>query len=398
MGTNAVPFLVREAFTFRPDRFPRTNLYQLFLELPEWAGRGAFTPYSVVQHEATRSLRALRPPADVLLPWLQPQLESTNQFHARQALFLLGTIGPGGEFTLPRLLRFATNSTDSLARNIAWQSIRLMGVRASNALPAVLELIQPTVASNRMASAFLDWIAELGPAAATAVPTLESILGSTTDDYPARVRTAVALVSIDPANEAAWRMLTHAADLSSRDADAADISRIPLCEAVSRAPRRPHPGLAALIEPLARLETSTWSPRGASFRAVSALERIGPDRAKILYESLLDQPGVGVLHAASGLLRVDPNHEAATRLLIEAIPAGRNTGAMPLWALGYASSSNRLAIAALEEVVSGRHGPSTYFQQYTPVEQAKQEARIALGRIRYREARAARGLPEGEWW
>jgi len=70
---------------------------------------------------------------------------------------------------------------------------------------------------------------------------------------------------------------------------------------------------------------------------------------------------------------------------------------MPLWALGEASSSNRIAIAALEEVVAGRRGPSPYFQQYTPVEWARAEAKAALARIHYREARAARGLPE-EWW
>jgi len=259
-----------------------------------------------------------------------------------------------------------------------------------------LQAHSPSGSSGWGIPSWSTWIAELGPVAGQAIPVLESWINRTNLNDQARIATALALIHIDPGHRTALRILTDAADLSS-DKKTLDDSRRTLCDSIVRGLPRPNPHLAALIEPLARFEVEAWGPSRASFRAIHALKRIAPDRAKILYESLLSQPTPASLHAAAAMLLIDRQHEAATRLLVDAIPAGRNTGAMPLWALGEASSSNRIAIAALEEVVAGRRGPPPYFQQYTPVEWARAEAKAALARIHYREARAARGLPE-EWW
>lgn len=404
MGTNAVPFLVREAFTFRPDTFLRTNLYELFREVPEWAGRGAFTPNSEINQHSTRLLRAMRPPADVLLPLLRPHLDGTNRFEVPQALILLGMVGPGAESVVPQLLQVATNTAMPANQGFAWQSILQLGARASNALPAVLDKLH-SLPGSASRSGWLSWISELGQAALPAVPLLEHWLSLTNIQERDGIQTALTLVHLDPNHREAWRVLNQAADLSSNKRTL-DGPRETLCDVVVRGGRQPNPRLAALIEPLARFEVAAWNPRGASFRAVQALERAAPDRAKILYESLLNQPQSASIHAATSMLRVDRNHEEATRALIAAIPAGPNANGMPIWALGDASSSNRIAMAALEDVLAGRKGPTDYntFQAPTEtakkraIERARQEAEVALARIRYREARAAHGLPEGDWW
>ena len=42
MGTNAIPFLLDEAFRDRVDGPFRTNLHELFRDLPAWLGGGGF--------------------------------------------------------------------------------------------------------------------------------------------------------------------------------------------------------------------------------------------------------------------------------------------------------------------------------------------------------------------
>jgi hypothetical protein len=382
LGTNAVPFLVDEVFTYRRDTRLRSNLNRLFHRLPEWAGRGAFTPYSEVHYQPERRLRDLRPSADVLLPLLQPYLDATNLNDTMQAIHLVGFIGQGGEAVVPQLLQLATNHPNPRIQSMANHAIRFLGVRSSNALPAVLDQLQNLPNPERPVAQWLPWMAELGPAALPAVPLLEDLLTRTNLSEPVWIGAAVALIHIDPNHRAALRALTKAAGLSL-STQTLYASRWFSCSAISRAPPRSIPHLAPLVEPLARFEMAEWSPRGGSAVAIEALTRIAPDRARILLESFLTPPSSASLKAATQLLRLDPNHEVATRMLASAVSSSPAANSMALSGLAEASSSNRIAIAALQDVLAGKPGPT---------DQVLEQAREALARIRYREALAARGL------
>ncbi len=387
LGTNAVPFLVGEVFTYRRDTLLRSKLNELFHRLPEWAGRGAFTPHSEVHDQAERRLRVLRPSADVLLPLLQAYLDATNLNYTMQAIHLMGLIGQGGETIVPQLLPLATNHPNPRIQFMAHHAIRFLGVRSSNALPAVLDQLQNLPNPEKTVARWLPWMAELGPVALPAVPFLEDLLTRTNLAEQAWIEAAVALIHIDPNHQAALRALTKAAGLSLRTRTLY-ASRWFLCSAISRAPPRSIPHLAPLVEPLARFEMAEWGPRGGSVVAIGALNRIAPDRARILLESSLTPPNSASLMAATHLLRLDPNHEVATRLLASAATSPPSANGMALSGLAEASSSNQVAIAALQNLLSA---------ESTPADQILEQARAALARIRYREALAARGLPDEDF-
>jgi hypothetical protein len=113
MGTNAVPFLVREAFTFADDS--RDNLHQLFLELPEWASRRL---HAEILQQAAWLLRGLR----LRRRLLGPPESTTNSTRDRRCSCWERSAGLVPSPTLNR------HQLHHLGLNIAWQSIRQMGV------------------------------------------------------------------------------------------------------------------------------------------------------------------------------------------------------------------------------------------------------------------------------
>ncbi|MGE4180594.1 MAG: hypothetical protein AB7J34_12270 [Limisphaerales bacterium] len=391
MGTNAVPFLVREAFRFRRNSPLRTKLREVSKEMPEWAPRGAFTPYHEIQNQAVRLLRALEPPASVLVPLLQPHFESTDANRFVQANMLLGSVGEGADSVVPRLLETVSHTTNRFARNAAWQSLRQIGVRDRKVLNAILETGRSEQDPDFLFLGFVPWIGEFGPAGSPVLPILEPWLSHT--NFLHRIRSALAIVAIDPGHSNAWKVL---ADAASPDPNSPEADKFieGLCEAVSRSSPRSDQRLANLLVPLAQRELAAWNSQGASFRAINALQRVAPETTRTLLEAQLARSDDSRIHAARILLTLDRNHTAATKTLIDAGAAPRLDS---LQYLGEASSTNRLAIEALEAVVHGKDGPEPQFPSGSPQARAVEQAKAALARIRYREAREARGLKDGDW-
>lgn len=395
LGTNAIPFLVREALTLRKENPFRTRLHGFFLGMPDWAGRGAFLPYSHCVDTAVDLLRALSPPSGPVIPLLEPSLAGADRFTRLQALQMLGSLGAGGEAAVPLLLPWATQTEDGHAQTIAWQSIRLLGNRGSNALPALLERAARDPVWFRRDSRWPDWLAGLGPQALSAVPLLEQSLEQTND--MARARSALALVRLQPEHPLALSLVREEAEaLMERDPSKAWNS--PFLNSLWMLPFGEDERLAAWMEPIARKEAAGWDrTRGGSMVAMYALERISKSRARTLYEELMKDPNTAGLLGAAGLLRLDPNHPEATRRLVEALPQGPGSFPLLFHFLGSASGTNAMAVQALEDVVSGnlKVRPLSIHGNYERIHRA--QASEALARIRYRAARAAKGLPDREW-
>lgn len=394
LGTQAIPFLVEETFRLRKDHWIRSNLHELFLHVPDWAGRGAFLPYDQGNRNAALLLRTIRPPADALLPLLEPHLQSTHPFHRYQALLALGTLADGVDTGLPHLLRALTNHTDTWAPSMAWRSIRWLGAGASNALPVVLEDLRRRRESNPGDTRWYPWLAELGGSAREAILEIEPQLDNTNSRV--RIQAAATLVRLAPGHPQALRVLTAAADLGSSHRTMTDGQEL-LLDAVARGPRRDDPHLVSLVVPLARMEAAGWSPKGASFHAFNALERIAPERAWALLESLR-QDGPDAILIAGLRLRIHRDDETATRNLVDAISSDLANGSTRTLAhLGEASASNTTAIAALDDVIAGRLKPAPRLRRSGWETSVIAQAKHALARIRYRGVRAARGLREEDW-
>jgi hypothetical protein len=86
MGTNALPFLVREAFRLPSSSAFRDLVYTWSMRLPEWAGKGLMLSPGRRAGEARQLLEVLRPPAPMLLSLLGEALAEPDRLAARTAL------------------------------------------------------------------------------------------------------------------------------------------------------------------------------------------------------------------------------------------------------------------------------------------------------------------------
>lgn len=376
LGTNAVPFLVEEAFVLRSDSLWRTNLSRLTRVLPRWLVGSGVVLWGDRRHQAFLALRRLRPPAGVLLPRLESSLTLTNILPYRQAMFLLGTVGEGADLVMPHLAEAIRQSHDPWLRTLALQSLAWLDPPPSGCLPLLLECLREDPGRHNG----LRTIARLGPAAAEAAPWIETLLTNASPDL--RASAVVTLLEIVPSHAAAVRL---AEEMAQADPD----TRRALWFALSRIHRRRCDELLPWLEPMARAEVDAWGPAGASFFATSTLERIAPERAARLYREALEGPGA--LHAARGLLRLERTNTVVAAEVVRrhddasSLPGRAVELSLLLDALSEASSQNAPAVDFLEARSRDRVNPAR-----------ADDARAALARLRYRELREARGLG-AEW-
>lgn len=384
MGTNAVPFLVDQAMSGREDGLVRRGLRQVLGELSGSRWNRWIVPFAHVQGEAAWLVGPLKPPADLLLPRVLPYLHSSNERQRIQGLSLLGSVGDGAEKVLPLLLEALEHTKDPWVRAATEASIHNLGTQAVGALDRVLAAMDPSAVNLHLPR----WMAGLGPVASNAVPVLEGIMGSELNG--ARYEALVALLNIRPDHPGALSLMRETLSDGAGSTPRAQAAREELSAAWVFAPRRPHAEAGTLLEPLARLDIRTWTANNANYRTTRGLERVAPERAAALYRQALDGPGW--IHAAIGLLRLDPNDPVATRRLVEATQAFSEEGVDATLGLREAGSSNAEAIRALQQLARRSVAPEE------PMLGMKvRNAEYALARIRYREWMQAAGFDKPDW-
>lgn len=382
LGTNTLPFLLDRAFENRPDSAPREAVCAVLLELPAWAGRGAFAPHWVSSEVALDLLQDLRPPAEPLLAATEPVLRSgAAGLRQRQtALRILGAAGSGRDRVLPWLLPAiaSTNLASTYERQIAVGSLHLLDVDPAVALPAVRAALRDP--QFRPSGALHLWLRHHAPATAAAVPELEGRFADAGIDY--RLQAAVTVLHLQPGHAEALRLVTTAATQVNPPASHLEA----LCTAVYGGERvaeriRPCPELAPIFENLARTELREWDAgRGDTWIAMRAFAHVAPARAAALYREALGGPAGGL--AAGSLLRLEPTNAEAARVLIAMTRERGRYHRSQFLGLGEASSANREAMAALEQLAAG---PAS--------DPLRADARAVLARIAFRECRERKGLP-----
>lgn len=390
MGTNAVPFLVEQAMSGRRDGKIRSALRWATKKLPGRRRSGWLVPFAEVQAQAQGLLRPLRPSADQILPWAVPRVSSANDAQRHMALALLGCIGDGAERGVPFLVDALDRKEDPWVRAVAGLSLRWLGSRAAGALDAVIGILDPAAVDRNL----MRWLAELGPAASNAVPTLEGLLAA--EDPGARMAVVVALLNIQADHEAALGMLRRTVADGVAAGSAARAVQETLEFEWSLAPRRSHPKVGEALEPLARAEMRAWRVNQASYRAARAVERVAPERMAPLYREALN--GTAWLHAATGLLRLDRNDPVATGRLVAAVRADSEESLPALMALREAGASNAEAMRALEDSANrlSAAGEPLDAQGFRRQVIARNAAYL-LTRIRFRAWMERAGIDENEW-
>lgn len=285
MGTNALPFLVDRALDVRPTSAVRSNLHRLFLRVPEWAGRGRFAPLERQPILAIGFVRDIRPPLPVLPPLLEPALAGTNAQVRSRALELLGGAEGDPAAAMPHLLRALRlpdhGSPDIAAeRRAAANTLRALGIRSADALPAVIEALDRPSRDIVVENALLGWLIQLGPDADVALPQVESLMEQPRSHR--RVLAALAAHAMQPGHSTAQQILREAAEDAGQPGN---MGRF--LAGYLHVFGWPDAVLADLVEPLAVVEMEAWNPASSTHSAILALERTAPDRARRLYESVL---------------------------------------------------------------------------------------------------------------
>lgn len=176
IGTNALPYLLNQAFTASHDSAVRRLWDKLLNVLPQSWGRPPSTSQDEISHHAVDIICQCRPPAGAILPTLLRHLGGTNvEFHVRALRLLGSTVGPVNE-AMPYLTRDIADSNPWIC-NEAFLALRDPS-KAHKALPDLIAYVKTN--PQRYPYPLLV-IRALGSDAAEAVPALQEVFLATTN-------------------------------------------------------------------------------------------------------------------------------------------------------------------------------------------------------------------------
>jgi HEAT repeat protein len=355
MGTNAVPYLVEQAFDTNED----SNLLQFLKRLPRSWGLPRSLNLAERSAGAEIALQEIRPPAHQLSLLLQRRLKSTNLFEYyqalpmqrqlrsinlfeyHQALLVLGTAGDGAEEVLPEL-EAALKVPDRGAQAAAIQSLRWIGPKAGAAVPSLMEVMTDPRDSNYFGPPVAYALAKIGSNAAPALPLVRGLFERETN-WNAQCALAMDLLLIDPGQTYALAFLTNGFTTHLPASDRG-IAALELGE-VGPSARATVPGLLNALE-----GTNVF----LIIQIAEALKKmgVGPEiylpRLKMLLHSNDEMTRA---NAASRILAVDPADHEAHLVLMEIIKKGSIFRRFAIDNLGGAGPAAAEAIPVLREVM-----------------------------------------------
>ncbi len=298
ISTKATPFLLKKAFSLEADP-PLRRLYISAVQNMPYSWRSRFPssiPSEKAQEAACMALLAIRPQAAPVLPLLQEKLQSPHLTTRRQAAFLLGTLGLGGEAAVPLLVPLLQDK-DSITRGLALQSLEFLGSNSAAAVPALLDYASKETNRIPLAAVF----GAIGPSAKPAFDTITEWLKGEADARK-RVDLASALCQIDPQAEAG-KVIIEALRQKKDNG---------LREAAAYTAKYVSASMPDLLQAFSETDPLIWS---AAFHSLKDLHCDDKIINGVLANKMQSQDPNERLNAASVLLRTDPhNSEAATYL------------------------------------------------------------------------------------
>jgi HEAT repeat protein len=198
MGTNAVPFLVEQAFDFHQESKVRSNLTRFLDNLPPSLHLPRPIPSRTRNNEATYLLQEMKPPTAQLLALMQKRLKTTNLHENRQVLYILGTCGDGAAQAVPYLTAALQNTNDNWARRLAIQSLGWIGPQAQASAPDLIKVMQEPPGTNHLGANAAVALGNIGgPLAAPGVPYVKKLFEQE-KNWNARGNLGAALMHLDP--------------------------------------------------------------------------------------------------------------------------------------------------------------------------------------------------------
>ncbi len=341
MGTNAVPFLVEQAFDFRRESATWSNISRFLNHAPSSWPVPRPIPTWTKMAEATTLLKEIKPPAGQLLAQMQEHLNATNVDEHRQALNILGSSGEGAAQAVPYLTA-ALKEKDNLTRRHALASLRRIGPQAQAAAPDLIGMLREPSGTDYLGEGAASVLAVVGgPKAASAVPAIRELFEQETN-WVWRGDLGVALMRIDPTQTEVLDFLiegvTSHQPASQRSTAAIFLGRI------GPAAR---PAAPVLIKALEQTNDTLFS-------AISwALTNIGVAKSDFLPQMKAQLMSSGLntrVNAAARVLEVDPADRDARQVLMKSIEDGRPYKEVEVEALGNAGAAAADALPVLRKV------------------------------------------------
>ncbi len=113
IGTNALPYLLKEAFKTNEDSSFRTNLNEFFKEFPESWRLPRFVTRRDYSMNASGAIRVINPSAGAILPLMQTELAQTNTPSHSEAITILFGVTNGQENLVPYFTKALQDSNQN---------------------------------------------------------------------------------------------------------------------------------------------------------------------------------------------------------------------------------------------------------------------------------------------
>jgi HEAT repeat protein len=343
MGTNALPYLVRQALSTRRDTALRTNIYNLLAKLPKSWHLPQFISYEDIRDYAVGAIGEINPPASAILPLVQKALDSKNPQQHRQALEILSDVETGEELLVPCFAR-ALHFPDEESRDLALEFFQDTGAPTGAAVPDLIDFLKHSDSTNRVArQKAADALGKLGSEAAPAVPILkEMFVGEKIWGW--RIGLATALCRIDGRQTNALAFIVDG--LGAADASEPEIFRYrghrvfqepaelnfynPVTYSVEQLEvigTNAAPAIPALIQALDGTNVLVWITAGPALKSMGAPRELYLPKLEDKLNLVNDGPRASL---ALFLMDNEPGNQAAQAALIDLIRRGSPYGRVAL--------------------------------------------------------------------
>ena len=209
LGTNALPYLVKQALSTAKDTALRTNFYALLAKLPDSWHLPEFVSHDNLREMAVRCINEINPPAEVILPFVKDALNSENPLRRHKALQILSNVETNAAMLAPyfgKALHVKDHDKDLDSRAVAVSALCRLGTNAEPALPDLIWLLTTQGYIDVPIVDFAKCFGNLGTNAAAAVPKLR-IAFVEVSNWVHRCEIAAALCRIDGGQTEALQFL-----------------------------------------------------------------------------------------------------------------------------------------------------------------------------------------------
>jgi HEAT repeat protein len=343
IGTNALPYLLKQAFDTNEDSSLRTNLNEMFKEFPETWHMPRFVRRQDFRNKAPGAIAIVNPPASVILPLMLNELAQTGTPNHSAAIGILFGVTNSVEILVPYFIK-ALHDSNLNDKILALYALGKIGPRAAAAVPDLIELLQKEGDMNTIRLIVPGVLADIGSNSATATPILKEMFEKETK-WAWRCALAVDLCKIDSQQAEAFdflmKSLTNFNDVRQIRLTAFYLPRIG--PDAKRA-------IPTLLNALDTTNLDAWSMVLKSLRALGVSNEVVMPRVR---EKLTVSDEKLRLAAAEEVLIVDKANAQAQAVLVALIKDHSALETTAIAALGRAGPAASSAIPVIVAALDG---------------------------------------------